>query len=73
MDLSKNGKYPELDAEELDAIREEMGKISTDIDHYFLLKLHALILLCLYFSALMLLAPDKVTYWLQINQGINTD
>ena len=71
--MSTNGKYSELEPEEVDAIREEMGKGSTDIDRYFLLKLHTIFLLCLYFSALMLFFPDKVTYWLQINQGINND
>ena len=71
--LSTNGKYPELEPEEIDAIREEMGKGSTDIDRYFLLKLHTIFLLCLYFSAIMLITPDKVTYWLQINQGVNND
>lgn len=71
--LSKNDKYPELKSEEIDAIREEMGKNSTNIDRYFLLKLHTIFLLCLYFSALMLFFPVRVTYWLQINQGVNTD
>lgn len=73
VDLSKNDLYPELNSEEVDAIREEMEKDSTDIDRYFLLKLHTIFLLCIFFSALMLFSPDRVTYWLQINQGVNTD
>ena len=72
-DLSNNDRYPELESEEIDAIREEMEKTPTDIDRFFLLKLHTVFLLCFYFSALMLFFPDRVTYWLQINQGVNTD
>jgi len=73
MGVSKDGKYPELKSEEIDAVRGEMGNVSADIDRYFLLNLHTIFLLCLYFSALMLFSPDQVTYWLQINQGVNTD
>ena len=71
--MSDNNKYPELESEEIDAIREEMARDSTNIDRFFLLKFHTILLLCLYFSSLMLFFPHRVTYWLQITRGSDSD
>lgn len=71
--MPDNNKYPDLESEEIDAIREEMEKESTNIDRFFLLKLHTLFLLCLTASTLMLFFPHKVTYWLQISQGATSE
>tara|TARA_R100001377_G_scaffold85283_1_gene71246 strand:- start:1774 stop:2310 length:537 start_codon:yes stop_codon:yes gene_type:complete len=73
MGLSNNDKYPRLESEEIDAIREEMGKNSSDIDRYFLLKLHTILILCLFSSALMLFFPAQVTFWVQLNQSVSPD
>ena len=71
--MPNKDKYPELDPEEVEAIRAEMEKDAANIDRFFLLKLQSLFLLCLFFSALMLLYPQHVTFWLQVNQGVNPD
>lgn len=71
--MQNKNKHPELNQEEIDAIREEMEKHSTNIDRFFLLKLHTILVLCLYFSSLMLIFPNSITFWLQINQGTSPD
>lgn len=71
--MPDSNKYPELDSEEIAAIREEMEKDFNNIDRFFLLKLHTLFLLCVYFSTLMLFFPHRVTYWLQVNQAANSE
>lgn len=71
--MSGNKKYPDLDAEEIDAIREEMNKGSSDIDRFFLLKLQITGILCLFVSAMMLFTPELVTYWLVASQGASPE
>lgn len=65
--MSSNKEYPELNAEKIDAIREEMRKDSANIDRFFLLKLHTTILLCLFSASMMIFFPRHITYWLLVN------
>tara|TARA_R110002167_G_scaffold80007_3_gene220194 strand:- start:262 stop:792 length:531 start_codon:yes stop_codon:yes gene_type:complete len=63
----------ELNQEEIDAISKEMASETTSIDRFFLLKLHTIILLCLYFSSQMFFFPQRVTFWLLVSQEISPD
>lgn len=71
--MSANRKHPELDAEEIEAIREEMRIDSTSIDRFFLLKLQLALLLCLFFASMLIFFPSQVTYWLLANQNVSPD
>lgn len=60
--MSGKKRYPELEQVEIDAIRKVMEEDDSNIDHYFLLKLQATLLLSLYFSIQMLWFPTRVIY-----------
>jgi hypothetical protein len=60
--MSGKKRHPELEQVEIDAIRKVMEEDDSNIDHYFLLKLQATLLLSLYFSIQMLWFPTRVIY-----------
>lgn len=71
--MRDNEHNAELDDEEIAAIREEMQKEDSNIDRFFLLKLHATFLLCLYFSMQMFFFPEGIIFWLQLSRSSESD
>ena len=68
-DMLNEKKCSKITQKEIDALRKGMEKGSTDIDRFFLLKVHAAMLLCLFASSMMLFFPQKVTYWVLARGG----